>query len=169
MANMKRTRSGYMLDTNIFNHLLDGKIPLEKIRNLNGPIYYTHVQHDEILSTKDNFRRDALLEIFTKVLKTDIPTESTVIGVSRIGKSKIPGHKLGTETAVWDVSRWGEAKWGTYGLYESIKIALKTNKMSNIRDALIAETAIANKLILVTNDRNLMNVVNKLGGKSVGL
>jgi predicted nucleic acid-binding protein len=68
---------------------------------------------------------------------------------------------------VWDVSSWDECKWGNDGdnLYEVIRDDLNKfrNKPNNIQDALIAETAIRNALVLVTNDKDLKNVAQKHG------
>lgn len=135
-----------MFDTNVFNHILDCEIQLEKIPS-EWKVYGTHIQRDEINQTPENYkdRREALLEIFDNRLDVSLPTES----------------------AVWDVSSWGDCKWGNEedSLYEVILDDLnKLNKRSsNAQDALIAETAIKNDLVLVTNDKNLKEVAQKYG------
>jgi hypothetical protein len=75
-------------------------VDLAKLKG-KGEFFITHIQEDEINNTKNNLRRNSLHEIFTCLY----------------------GIKLPTESAVWDISRWGECKWGdeNYGLYEQIK------------------------------------------------
>ena len=70
-----------------------------------------------------------------------------------------------TETAVWGVSKWGQAKWSKDDQWKRIKSALdKLDKKENNRqDALIAETAIKNGYTLVTADRNLRKVAKDFG------
>lgn len=137
---------GIMLDTNVFNHLLDDEFTTEEVQQYCENIFITHAQQDELLATKDTTRKKALLAI----LRTVDPS------------------KVATESAIWGVSRWGEAKWGTAGYHAKIKQHLDNieKKPSNTMDALIGEAAIINKYILVTNDRNLSKIVNKLGGKT---
>lgn len=131
----------YMLDTNVFNHVLDEQITLDKF--MGKVLFATHVQHDELERTLDPDRRKALLSIFHQIEAEVIPTE----------------------TAIWGDSKWGRAKWSNGdGLYEKLLARIKEldgnsrrNKSSinQSRDARIAETAIRQRLILVTNDNNL--------------
>lgn len=161
---------GVMFDTNIFNHILGGSIAIDAVTSLAVPIFVTYVQHDELEATPLEERRVALLSIFRKVITEDAPTESFVIGVSRIGMAKISSPVLPTESAVWDVSRWDQAKWGDEdNLYTTIKRlldGLNNSKKNNIHDALIAETAIKNGLTLITHDSDLRDTVILVGGKA---
>lgn len=131
-----------MFDTNIFNEILDHKIDLDFDKH---EYYVTHVQFDELNATNSDGRRSSLLNTF-KV----------------IGAIKIP-----TESAVWDVSEWDECKWpDENGYYDKIfeKLEAIKSKKNNKQDSLIGETAIVNKLLLVTNDKDLNQVVYELGG-----
>ncbi len=161
-----------MFDTNVFNDILDGKIDVMTLPP-KAEVFATHIQLDEINNTKDDLRRSRLLSVFHSLIEGDsIPTESTVIGVSRLGESKLSGKKIPTETMVWDISRWDEAKWSSGELYEKIKMELdKKNggKINNIQDALIAETSIVNEFTLITRDNDLGAVVKSLGGQHIDL
>ncbi|MGH8453869.1 MAG: type II toxin-antitoxin system VapC family toxin [Nevskiales bacterium] len=142
--------NGFMLDTTVFNHILRDKPDISRLTTT-GRLFVTHVQHDEIINTQDLNRRQALLEVFHTV----------------------PVEKLPTESAVWDVSKFDEAKWGAEdGLFQSLldKLNAKNKrKDNNPSDILIAETAIRNGLTLVTDDSDLLEVVNEYGGKAVAL
>ena len=139
----------YMFDTNIFNEILDQKIDVTSINN--ASFHVTHIQLNEIQATKREGRRNQLLQTFHDIGKAEIVTES----------------------AVWDVSEWGNAKWGSVnGLYKPIVKRLgelNNKKKNNDQDSLIAETAILNNQILVTNDTDLQKVTSEFGGKAIDL
>ena len=67
---------------------------------------------------------------------------------------------LPTESAVFDVSRWDQAKWPANdsvfeNMFASLEVRDKTSEKRHLnrrRDILIAETAIRNGLILVSGD-----------------
>lgn len=136
----------FMLDTNIFNRILDGQIDFQASNNVT--LYVTHIQFDEINNTKDTVRKNGLLAVFKDVEQEKIPTESSL----------------------WGISKWDECKWDKENsLRDAIKTKLdkRKKKENNSQDSLIAITAIRRHLILVTNDRNLRETVNELSGKSV--
>ena len=142
--------NGYMLDTTVFNHLLNENTEPSSVPN-HLRLFVTHVQLNEIQNTRSPDRRQALLTMFTVVDSTRVPTAS----------------------AVWGVSEWGEAEWGTEdGLFESLLVKLNEknkSKNNNARDVLIAETAIRRSLVLVTDDGDLAEVVRDTGGTVIGL
>jgi len=141
--------NGFMFDTNIFGHMLDNKILVENFpENLN--FFITHIQLYELKKTRDQNRRNMLLTIFNKIDQENIPTESTVLGVSKLGYSKLSRKN---------------------NIYEKIKSYLdeKLLKQNNKQDALIAETAIKNGLILVTDDSDLLEVTQKYNGEVITL
>ena len=147
--------TGYMLDTNLFNGIIDGKISPNVFQGQKFMV--THVQRDELNATSDPTRRAKLLSVFELVEADSIPTS----------------------TAIWDDSRWDEANWSDQdNLYENTlaelqKLDKATGKrpkgMNQSRDVRIAETAIKNGLTLVTDDKNLRNVTAKSGGNAVSL
>ena len=160
-----------MFDTVVFNRILDGAIDISALRG-KGQFYATHIQRDEIGKTPNLQRRQALVGVFNRVTERKAATESFVLDVSRLDEAKLSGDNVvPTESAVWDVSVWDQAKWGDEnGLYSSVKAeldALNKNKANNVQDALIAETAIKNRFVLVTDDSDLRTVSTKFGGKCV--
>lgn len=54
---------GFMFDTNIFNHLLDGGVDPDTFPNV--LIYYTFEQYKELQKTTDIDRREKLLSFFS--------------------------------------------------------------------------------------------------------
>jgi predicted nucleic acid-binding protein len=149
----------YILDTNIFNKILDGNIDV----NFDGEFFVTHVQEDEIYATPNHDRKNQLLKIFKKIIQKDIPTESAVWDISKWDSCKWGGEsnsKIPTESFVLGHSRIGMAKLSNDNLYSEIRDSLdkKKKKPNNVQDALIAETAIKNNLILVTDDKTLREV-----------
>ena len=67
---------------------------------------------------------------------------------------KVAADSTPTSAAVWDVSIWGEAKWGTESGHHALT-ELSNGKIKHIADALIALTASDGSHILVTDDRRL--------------
>ena len=134
----------YIFDSNIFDELMGGKIDLKMLEKSkeNGFKYYlTHVQVDEISNCPDPDKR-ARLVLFMQVLNSQvIPTESFVIGTSRLGFAKLSDGKMMEE--------------------------LRGTNIKNSEDALIGETAIKNGLTVVTNDQRLLKKVKKRGGQAI--
>ena len=132
---------GYVFDTNVFNDILDEKVDISIFSRLT--LFVTHIQHDELMHTKDEIRRDQLLSIFSQLDPSVGPTESFIIGYSRLG-----GAKLGD---------------GTIYLKILSQLDGLKKKPNNRCDALIGEAALKNHLILVTKDNNLFMVMEKMG------
>ena len=158
----------YMFDTVVFNRILDGALDIGTFVG-KARFYATHIQLDELNETSNPQRRQALLEVFDRITERKVPTESFVLGVSRLDEARLGGGNIvTTESAVWNASAWGQAKWGEPdGLYFAFKAELDTlkSKRNNIEDTLIAETAIKNRFALVADDINLYTVTRKFGGK----
>lgn len=159
----------YMFDTVVFNRILDGALDIGAFVG-KARFYATHIQLDEINETSKPQRRQALLEVFNRITGRKVPTESLVLGVSRLDEARLGGGNIvPTESLVWGVSAWGQAKWGDAdGLYTAFKTELDTlnkSKPNNVQDTLIAETAIKNRFDLVTDDVDLCTVTKKFGGQ----
>ena len=157
-----------MFDTVVFNRILDGALDIGALVG-KARFYATHIQLDEINETSNSQRRQALLEVFDRITERKVTTESFILGVSRLDEARLGGGNIvPTESPVWNVSTWGHAKWGgADGFYTAFKAELDTmnkNKPNNVQDTLIAETAIKNRLALVTDDVNLCMVTKKFGG-----
>jgi predicted nucleic acid-binding protein len=157
----------YILDTNVFNHVLDGKVDPARLGGIG--LVATHVQRDELQKTKDESRRHKLLAVFQELFPDQTVTASAVAGVSGAdGASASSTKVVPTESIVWDVSIWDQAKWGgDDGVFEQMKSeldAMNKRKKNNAHDILIAETAVKNGWVLVTSDADLFAVVTKYGG-----
>src|SRR4030095_4198282 len=106
----------YVVDTNIFNWLIDGRIDRQALPD-GGEFVATHIQVDEINRTSDEDRRARLI----------LTLASAIQGL------------LTTETTVLDVSRLDWCKLGDGEVYTAIKNALDARNggsRANIRDAL---------------------------------
>ena len=141
---MKR-KTKFMFDTVAFNRVVECDV-FDSLYNKKLLIYATHAQRDEINNTKNLEKKSQLLRVFSEIPKI-IPTES----------------------AVWNWSRWNEAKWTSDDLYENFKAELdrRKKKCNNVYDALIADTSIKNGFTLVTDDKNLCDVTREFGGNCV--
>ncbi|WP_126456000.1 hypothetical protein [Sulfuriflexus mobilis] len=139
-----------MLDTTVFNHILRDGIELDGLPH-DKRLFATHVQPNEIQNTSNDKLRNELLNVFSDVATEKVPTSS----------------------AVWDVSEYGEAEWGSEdGVFEALLSTLNKmnkNKKNNSRDILIAETAIRHNMTLVTDDADLSATVNKHNGSVITL
>jgi hypothetical protein len=142
---------GYMFDTTEFNALADGVLPFGAIEGLQ--IFITHVQRDELSATGGDQRRTDLLLAFETIAAQSLPTESFV----------------------WDVSRWDHAKWPAedsqftkmLSRLQELDAPKRKDVKNQLRDILIAETAVRNGMTLVTGDENLKTVTLEFGGLAI--
>jgi predicted nucleic acid-binding protein len=135
----------YVVDTNIVNWLVDGRIKPGDLPT-GAEFLATHVQRDELAKTKDEQRCTQLLATFRKTINREVPTESMVAGISVVGLAKVSDGKL----------------------YYSLKAALddlNKGKRNNGYDALIGEVAIQQGWMLLTADRDLAAVASGHGCK----
>ncbi|MGC1180884.1 MAG: hypothetical protein WA884_18130 [Methyloceanibacter sp.] len=152
---MEKQECGYMFDTVIFNKFADGELWLRDIGHRR--VIATHVQHDELSNTERTDRKNLLLAAFESVAPESLPTSS----------------------AVWDLSKWDKARWPSPGsIYNKLlaqiqlldkKAKKKSHPGNQERDALIAETAIKERLVLVTNDASLGYAARAFGCKVITL
>jgi len=135
----------FMLDTNAFNCALDSDID-PKLLSRRGPLFVTHIQLNELQATKRTERLNQLLAVFTSVDQETIPTAA----------------------AVWGVSEWGGAEYGSAGgVYDAMLVSLNKrngSKDNNAQDVLIAVTAYKHGYTLVTDDSDLSIVLRQIGG-----
>lgn len=137
----------FMFDTMIFNKILDNQIDINNFSNSNK-YYITHIQLDEIKNTRNKKRRKDLLKVLFGIPSEPTPTESFVLGISRLGMAKL----------------------GNGGIYALLLNELEKNKpqdKNNKKDALIGETSINNSLILVTDEKALEETIRNCGGQSI--
>jgi len=138
-----------MFDTNVFNHLLEGKIAPEQVPS-EWTVHATHIQADELERTTDQSKRVELQKLFTGQVDKQVPTEAFVFDVSRLDQAKFSGP---------------ESKYGSVlQRLESLR-----SKRNNVEDALIADTCIQNGYVLVTNDKHLKTAASAEGCTVVDL
>jgi predicted nucleic acid-binding protein len=147
--------TGYMLDTNIFNAVLDQAVDLSAVKE--AIFYCTHVQSDEIQQTRNELRRQELEQTFKAVEAKKVVTASAVWGVSKFDASSWDAGDDLVEKLTQELE----------GLDRSSR--KKPSTINQSRDALITHTCISNGFILVTNDKNLRSVTENNGGKSISL
>lgn len=130
----------YMIDTCIFNFLLDGDYTINDLPT--GKYYITHVQRDELDATADEMRRNDL-KIQLNV------TNST---------------KVVTSVALSGLAQSGESSCGDTMQFNTILTALDKRKIkkNNQKDAVIGATAIENNFILITGDSDFAEVMKDL-------
>jgi hypothetical protein len=162
-----------MFDTNVFNRILDGVIP---VTTLTGRVeaYATHIQRDELDRTKNPVRRAALAKVFGEVVAGALPTGSFVLGVSRLNEARLGGERIvPTASGVYGVSSYGQARYSANDdLYAAMRARLDTvngQKANNVQDALIAETSIKEGHVLVTDDTDLALVTKEFGGQCLSV
>jgi predicted nucleic acid-binding protein len=133
-----------MFDTNVFGKILRMQVPHNLLTDKHE-YFVTHIQNDELNAAPQEIRK-RLLTVFQVIPQQSIPTE----------------------TAIFDISRFDMAKLGDAELYTLILRELDIKKSlaheNNIKDALIGETAIKNKIVLVTNDKALLDSVKGHAG-----
>ena len=135
-----------MLDTNVFNRLLDGLWDLSHLPD-DAPCYVTHVQRDELAKTRNQHRRDGLLAKLKTAAPTSVLTETMIVGISRVGGCRISdGVKY--EELVQELTK-------------------RKKQESNLQDALIAEAALKSDFTLVSADSILIGVMAAHSGKTL--
>ena len=128
----------YVVDTSLINKLVDGSVHADELPK-DGSFVASHIQIDEINRTKNQKRRSELLQKFSETIDEMLPTESFVLGTSRLDKGKL----------------------GDGVSYDAIKTELDSmnkGKTNNSEDALIAEIAMKNGYVLLTADFHLYQV-----------
>jgi len=147
--------TAYLLDTVVFNRLIDDKLPPEFFKG--SRLYITHIQRDELLRTPNVERRERLLKAVNVLNPNQVPTSSFLLGVSQLDAAI-----LNDDGSIYD------------GMISRIR-RLDSHDGKNPKfpnpeaDALIAETAIKNGLTLVTLDQNLATVTMEFGGQVADL
>lgn len=130
-----------MLDSNIHDLIAANAVAkqtvLNRIRSGQLKLITTHIQRDEI-SKAPAEKRESLLEIFDF------------------------GEVVPTQGAMWDVSRWDEASWGSDESNASMR-ALVDGNPKHAEDALIASSTAGSADILVTNEARLASKIRRAG------
>jgi hypothetical protein len=145
----------YMLDTSEFNRVLDGKIPPSFFAGRR--LMVIGIQRYELNKSKNEKRRTALLATFEAISPHVGCASSFAWGIKGAG--------------------WGQACWNDgSGNFEKMLDRLRTldarkkkrkDSGNQLRDILIAETAIKSGAILVSGDSNLRQVVGEFAGRAI--
>jgi predicted nucleic acid-binding protein len=149
---MTTAPQSYMLDTNVFNAVLDGKVlPASSVCRR---LLVTGVQADELRATGKPERRAGLLAIYEEIHPTSLPASSFAFGI---------------EGAGFDQAYWNDGSRNFEKMLARLRqLDLKNkNALNQLRDILIAETAIKNGATLVSRDSNLRQVVSEFGGNTM--
>ncbi|HEU4343106.1 MAG TPA: hypothetical protein VFU31_16255 [Candidatus Binatia bacterium] len=133
----------YVVDTSLINKLVDGSVHADELPK-DGSFVASHIQIDELNRTKNSKRRSELLQKFSEAIDEVVPTESFVLGTSRLGEGKL-----------------GDGV--SYGSIKTELDSLNGGKTNNSEDALIAEIAMKNGYVLLTADFHLYQVAYTLG------
>ncbi|HEY2915324.1 MAG TPA: hypothetical protein VGK21_18310 [Candidatus Angelobacter sp.] len=148
---MTAANQGLMLDTTFFNHVLDGKILPESF--VGRRLLVIGVQADELRATRNTIRRADLLAVYEEICPMSVLASSFTFDIEGAG--------------------FGQACWNDGGNFEKMLARLqqldpKNKKLpGQLRDILIAETAIKNGATLVSGDSNLRQVVSEFGGHAI--
>jgi hypothetical protein len=152
---MSTEPQAFMLDTNVFSRVLDGVLPLPA--KTGRRFLVTGVQADECRSTPCPTRRAGLLQAIEEIAPELCLASSFCLGI---------------EGAVFGQAEWND---GT-GRFEDMLARLKAldrkqrteaQHLNQIRDIVIAETAIKLGAVLVSDDAKLRQVVVEFGGAAV--
>ncbi len=144
----------YMLDTNVFNHVLDGKISSSLLGGRR--LLVTGVQASELRATRDAHKRAALLAIFEEIQPTSTLAASFCWGVDGAG---------------FDQATWNDGS----GNFDRMLARLqeldrrKKERLNQVRDTLIVGTALKNGATLVSGDSNLRQLICEFGGDAINL
>lgn len=149
---MTTVRHSYMLDTNVFNAVLDGRVLPASF--VGRRLLVTGVQAAELHATEKPERRAALLAAYEEIRPTSLPASSFAFDI---------------EGAGFDQAYWNDGS----GKFEKMLARLRQLDPKNksapnqVRDILIAETAIKNRATLVSGDSNLRQIISEFGGNVI--
>jgi predicted nucleic acid-binding protein len=148
---MNAMDQSYMLDTTEFNHLLDGRISATSFTGRR--LLVTGIQEAELRATNDGGRRELLLAVYKKVNPTIELVSSFAFDI---------------EGAGFDQACWNDGSGTLQKMLQRLQELDPPTKdpRNQLRDILIAETAIKNDAILVSHDDKLRKVVCEFGGRA---
>lgn len=143
-----------MLDTNVFNHVLDGKISSSSLEG--HRLLVTGVQASELRATRNADKRADLLAVFEEIRPASTLASSFCFDI---------------EGAGFDQANWNDGSGNFDKMLARVQqLDTKTKeRLNQLRDILIAETAIKSGATLVSSDSNLRQVVSEFGGDAMGL
>jgi predicted nucleic acid-binding protein len=151
---MTAAHQAYILDTTVFNAVLDGKALPASLTNRR--LLVTGIQANELRATGKAERRAALLAVYEEIDPTSVPASSFAFDI---------------EGAGFDQAYWNDGSGNFEKMLARLQQLDTKDKSANnqVRDILIAETAIKNGATLVSGDSNLRQVVSEFGGNAIDL
>ena len=145
----------FMLDTNVFARVLDGVLSLPA--RAERRFLVTGVQADECRSTPCPTRRAGLLQAIEEIAPELCLASSFCFGI---------------EGAGFDQADWNDGSGKFEGMLARLKALDKKQKteaqsLNQIRDIVVAETAVKLGAVLVSDDAKLRQVMVEFGGTAV--
>lgn len=130
----------FMLDTMIFNHIVDdprfAKVVRDAAHGGAITIVSTHIQEDQIADNPDGEKREAI----SRIPRTVVPTTGFALDVSRLGMAKFADDDTSAT-----IERMGQLH------------------LKNTKDALIAASARDEADVIVTEDKTLRHRIRREG------
>ncbi len=144
--------NSYMLDTTLFNSVLNREISAASFAGLR--LLATGIQASELRATKCPQRRAGLLATFEEINPAVAPASSFAFDV---------------EGAGLDQAYWNDGSGNFQKMLDRLRELDPKSKdpLNQLRDILIAETAIKNGATLVSGDKRLRQVVLEFGGRAI--
>ncbi len=141
----------YMLDTCAINHIIEDKSKLSAVLNKNLNFFITYIQIDELDKMKVAWtdKYSDAVKFLNMIQVKEKPSSVTIVNHWCLGKTKLGNGE--------NYNR----------VLEFMKC--KHKKKNHIHDAIIADSAIEYKMILVTDDALLINAINNIGGTVITL
>jgi rRNA-processing protein FCF1 len=140
---------GFLVDTNIVNDAMDGRLDFQQLRELYGPGYCTKHLERELLATRDPDRRDKL-----------------VAYCRDLGLEEVDSATAAAMTAAPDIASgiWGDVAALNAGVLSRADRPhrARTQKAAHV-DALQAEAAKREGLTLATGDAPLADTAEAAG------
>lgn len=137
--------TGYMLDTNVFNRVVEGEFAREDLP-ADAELFVTHQQVAELASTPDSHKEKRIQMMLALLVWRPVLVPTAM---------------------VWDAARWGHSAWSDGDDFTALRSALDAlnkGKPNNVADCLIAEAAFAHGHTLVTTDGALAATLQAHGG-----
>lgn len=119
----------------------------------------TGIQPNELRATRNPERRAALLAVYEEISPTPVPASSFAFDIAGAGFDQAYGN---------DGSGNVEKMLARLQVLDK-RAGKKKSDSNQVRDILIAETAIKNAATLITGDSNLRTVVSEFGGQAIGV
>ncbi len=152
----------YMLDTNVFNAVLDGKTSLALFAT--HRLLVTGIQASELRATQTAERRAGLIAKYEEVGPILLPASSFALDIegAGLGQAYFNDGSGNFENMLARLQQLDPNN-------KKDEKKKRAKHLNQLRDILIAETAIKHGATLVSGDDNLRKVVLEFGGAAIRL